>query len=65
MVSASRISPTRMMSGSWRSAARQRLGEVRGVLADLALADHALAIDMRELDRVLDGDDVVVPAAFM
>jgi hypothetical protein len=32
-------------------------------VSDLALADHALAVDMGELDRVLDGDDVVVPAA--
>ena len=38
----------------------QRLGEGRRVLADLALADHALVVLVHELDRVLDGDDVIV-----
>ena len=38
----------------------QRGGEARRVLADLALADHALVVLVDELDGVLDGDDVVV-----
>ena len=41
----------------------QGLGEARRVLADLALADHALLVLVHELDRILDGDDVVVAAS--
>ena len=38
----------------------QGLREARRVLADLALADHALLVLVHELDRVLDRDDMVV-----
>ena len=48
------------MSGSSRSAARQRALEALGVRADLALVDEALLVLVHELDRVLDRDDVVV-----
>ena len=39
------------------------LGEAQRVLADLALADHALVVLVDVLDGILDGEDVVVPAA--
>ena len=39
----------------------ERLGEAGRVDADLALVDHAAAVVVQELDRVLDGDDVVAP----
>ena len=58
MVSSSRISPTRMTSGSWRSAARRALRERGRVLADLALGHRRERVGVDELDRVLDGDDV-------
>src|SRR5512132_2219113 len=38
-------------------------GERRRVLADLALVDDARAVVVQELDRVLDGEDVLVPGA--
>src|SRR5215831_1191712 len=41
----------------------QGLSEARGVLADLALADHALLVLVDELHGVFDGHDVVVAAA--
>src|SRR5881396_1752382 len=62
IVSGSRISPTRMTSGSSRRAARSD-GEAGRVVADLALADDAVDVLVGELDRVLDRDDVVVPVA--
>ena len=37
----------------------QREGEGRGVGAELALVDHALLVRVQELDRVLDGHDVL------
>ena len=58
IVSSSRISPTRITSGSWRSAARSASAKVVGVDADLALADARLVVVVEELDRVLDRDDV-------
>ena len=59
IVSRSRISPTRITSGSWRSAARSALGEALGVDADLALVDDAALVPVHELDRVLDREDVL------
>ena len=58
-VSRSRISPTRTMSGSSRSAARSAVLEAVGVGVHLALVDQALLVLVHELDRILDGDDVV------
>ncbi len=37
----------------------QRLGEGRSVLADLALGDDAALVPVHELDRVLDGENVM------
>ena len=61
IVSRSRISPTRTMSGSSRRAARSACLK-SGVDVDLALVDQALLVRVHELDRVLDRDDVVVAA---
>ena len=47
IVSSSRISPSRITSGSWRSAARSARGEVGGVEPDLALAHVARASSCR------------------
>ena len=41
----------------------ERLGEGRRVDADLALVDDAALVAVQELDRVLDGEDVVVACA--
>ena len=41
----------------------QAVGERRRVLADLALVDDARPVVVQELDRVLDGEDVLVPGA--
>ena len=60
IVSRSRISPTRITSGSWRSAARRREREARRVGAELALVDDALLVRVQELDRVLDREDVLL-----
>ena len=60
MVSKSRISPTRMMSGSSRSAPRSAGGEGLGVHADFAVVDEAVLALVHELDRVFHRDDVVV-----
>ncbi len=62
MVSRSRISPTRMTSGSSRSALLQGRRERPRVRADLALVDQAALRLVHELDRVLDGQDVRVPS---
>ena len=59
IVSRSRISPTRITSGSWRSAAFRASAKDCGVGADLALVDDALLVAVEELDRVLDGHDVL------
>ena len=63
MVSRSRSSPTRTTSGSSRSAARSAALKDRGVRPHLALVHQAALVVVHELDRVLDGDDVVVPVA--
>jgi predicted alpha/beta-hydrolase family hydrolase len=39
----------------------QAFGKRRRVDADLALVDDAALVAMQELDRILDGEDVVVP----
>ena len=57
-VSVSRISPTRMTSGSCRIAARSAVEKSLGVDADLALVDHRELVVVEDLDRVLDRDDV-------
>ena len=64
IVSRSRISPTRITSGSSRRAA-ERLGEVVGVGADLALVDEALLVAVEVLDRVLDREDVLLALSLM
>ena len=54
-VSASRISPTMITSGSWRSIARSPVANVRPVLrVDLHLLDALELV----LDGVLDRDDL-------
>ena len=58
-VSRSRISPTRMMSGSSRSAARSACLNDRVWTPDLPLGHQALLALVHELDRILDRDDVV------
>ncbi|AJZ05202.1 hypothetical protein J162_03088 [Xanthomonas citri pv. citri] len=60
MVSRSRNSPTRMMSGSSRSAERSGFVEAVRVAVHLALVDQALLRGVDEFDRVLDGEDVPV-----
>ena len=63
IVSRSRISPTRMTSGSWRSTRLSADGEAVRVLADLALVHVRLLVLVHELDRVLDRDDVARAAS--
>ena len=60
MVSRSRISPTRMTSGSSRSAPRSAAVNDSVCAADLALVDQALLRGVHELDRILDGEDVAL-----
>ena len=60
IVSLSRISPTRITSGSWRSAAFRPAAKLGASCADLALVDDAALVAVQELDRVLDGEDVLV-----
>ena len=57
-VSTSRSSPTRMTSGSCRTASLSALCQSHHVQADLALVDVRLLVGEGELDRVLDGEDV-------
>ena len=59
IVSRSRISPTRITSGSWRSAARRASANPVRVLADLALVDDAAVVRVQKLDRILDRQDVL------
>ena len=63
IVSRSRISPTRITSGSWRSAAFSASREALRVGAELALVDQAALVRVQELDRVLDRHDVLVARA--
>ena len=65
IVSKSRISPTRITSGSWRSARAQRGREALRVDADLALIHDRAAVADQELDRILDRHDVLVRCALM
>ena len=58
MVSRSRSSPTRITSGSSRSALRSAVENERGLRPDLALVDQAALGAMNELHRVLQGQDV-------
>src|SRR6185503_11775730 len=57
IVSMSRISPTRMTSGSWRSALRSAAAN------DFALAHDRVVVAVQILDRVFDGNDVARPRA--
>ena len=59
MLSRSRISPIRITSGAARITLAQRAGEGLGVEPDLALIDDGALVRVQELDRILDGDDVV------
>ena len=59
IVSRSRISPTRITFGAWRSAARSAARERRRVAVQLALVHRALLVQVQELDRILDGEDVL------
>ena len=61
IVSRSRSSPTRMMSGSSRSAARSARLNESVCVPHLALVDQARLVRVHELDRVFDRDDVLVP----
>ena len=54
IVSKSRISPTRMTSGSWRSALRSACANERGVDRHLALVHDRPAVAVEELDGILD-----------
>ena len=54
-VSKSRISPTRMMLGSWRRKARKGGGEVQ---PDLLLHLYLVDAGQLELDRILGGHNV-------
>ena len=58
MVSRSRISPTRMTSGSWRRALRSAIANDPVSVSDFALVDDRLVVAMEVLDRVLDRHDV-------
>ena len=57
-VSVSRISPIRITSGSWRSAARSADRKSAVSMPDLALVDRRDVVLVQDLDRVLDRDDV-------
>ena len=59
IVSRSRISPTRITSGSWRNAARSASAKLDCVRADLPLVDDAALVAVQELDRILDREDVL------
>ena len=59
MVSWSRSSPSAITSGSSRRAARRARAKSSVCGADLALIDQRALRGMHELDRVLDGEDVV------
>ena len=57
-VSKSRISPTRMTSGSWRSALRSACENDCVSTRDFALVDDRLLVAVQVLDRILDRHDV-------
>jgi hypothetical protein len=63
IVSGSRISPTTMTSGAWRSDARSAVGKSGASDADLDLLHHAGVVRVLVLDRILDRDDVARVAA--
>ena len=63
IVSRSRISPTRITSGSCRNARRIASENDGHVDADLALIDRRLLVLVLKLDRVFDRDDVVVDSS--
>src|SRR6188472_3227960 len=57
IVSRSRISPTRMTSGSWRRAAFSAIAK----LTASPPISRWLTMHVEELDRILDGHDVLMP----
>ena len=61
IVSRSRISPTRITSGSSRRAYLSAEAKRRRVGADLALVDDAVLVAVDELDRIFHRDDVAGP----
>ena len=60
IVSRSRISPTRITSGSCRNARRIASANDVHIDAHFALIDRRLLVIVIELDRVFDRDDVVI-----
>ena len=58
MVSASRISPTRITSGVWRMMLRSVTGEIGRIAAHFDLLDDGAAVGVLVLDRVFDGHHV-------
>ncbi len=62
IVSRSRISPISTTSGSSRSAARKASVKHLVSACNFALVHQAVLVLVHELDRVLDGDDVLVRA---
>ena len=63
IVSRSRISPTRITFGAWRSAARSASANVGVSLCSSRWWTVALLVQVQELDRVLDGEDVLGAAS--
>jgi hypothetical protein len=63
MVSRSRISPTRMMSGS-RAGRTEGRREGSGIAPHLAVADDAVLALVGELHGILDGDDIAVDGVY-
>ena len=63
IVSRSRSSPIRTMSGSSRSAERSAAAKPVRVAVHLALVDDAALVGVDVLDRILDGEDVLAALA--
>ena len=59
IVSRSRISPTRITFGAWRSAARSASAKVGVSAVQLALVDRGFLVQVQEFDRVFDRHDVL------
>ena len=57
-VSRSRISPTRMTFGAWRSAARSPVAKSLKSIAHFALVERCPLLRMDEFDGVLESDDM-------
>ena len=59
MVSRSRISPTRITSGSWRKAARSAVEKFAVSTSTSRWLMKLLLVAVQEFDGVFDGDDVI------